>query len=98
MRPRDREYGQAGRMVGAFDEWQPGDDLRRRLALERRPPTTGASHGGRRHEPEIAPRSGDGCHHTGRTQVADEWHREAEMEASGITHRGVARREIGMHR
>jgi hypothetical protein len=95
MRPRDREHRQPGRMIGALDEGQAGDDLRRIVAFERAPP--GAAGSGRRHEAEIAVRLADLGDHAGRAHVGDQRHREAEMEALGVAHRRLAGREIDMH-
>ena len=41
---------------------------------------------------------GDRRDHAGGAHVRHERHREAEMEARGVAHRGVAGRQVGMHR
>ena len=41
----DHEDRHGGRMIGAFDERQPGDDFRRGGEFERRPPRAGAGDG-----------------------------------------------------
>ena len=54
--------------------------------------------GKRRHQAEIALGFRHRRDHAGGAHMRHEGHREAEMEARGIAHQGVARREIGMHR
>ena len=83
-------------MIGALHEGQPRDDLRRVRTFERGPP--GVLGDGGRHEAEIAARVGDRREHAGRTHVRHERHREAEVKTCAVAHRGLAGREIGMHR
>ncbi len=85
-------------MIGAFDERQPGDDFRRGGKFERRPPGSGAGNGEGGNEAEIAFRFGHRLDHARRAHMRHERRGEAEMEARGIAHRGVAGGEIGMHR
>ena len=96
-RMRDRKDRQRGRMVRPLDERQPRDDLRRLVAFQRGPPGAGARDRYRRHERQIALGGRDRCDRAGGAHMRHERHREAEMEARGIAHRGFARSQIGMH-
>ena len=96
MRARDREHRQPGRVVGALDEGQAGDDLGRVHRLRARS-TRRRGGTGRRHQAEIALGVRDRGDHAGGPHVADERHGEAEMEADGIAHDGIAGRQVGMH-
>ena len=90
----DHEDGHACGMVGPLHEGQAGDDLGGVLARKRAPP------GGVRrpaldaHHAQIPLRGGDARNHGGGAVVNDEGNGEAEMEAHGIAHGGVARRHI----
>ena len=57
-----------------------------------------AGDGERRHQAEVALGFRNRRDHAGRAHMRHERHREAEMEARGVAHRGVAGREVGMHR
>ena len=85
-------------MIGALDEGQPRDDFRRRSEFKRRPPGSGARDRESRNEAEIALGFGDRFDHARGADMRHKRHREAEMEARGIAHQRVARRQVGMHR
>ena len=90
--------GMAGRMIGAFDEWQPGDDFRRGFEFQRRPPRAGAGDREGGNEAEIAFRFGDRFDDARRAHMRHERHGEAEMKTRGIAHQRIAGRQVGMHR
>ncbi len=89
--------GMRGRVIGALDERQSRDDLRRGVEFERRPPRTGAggSEGG--DEAEIAARCRHGFDHARRAHMRLERHGETEMKSRGIAHQRIAGRQVGMH-
>jgi hypothetical protein len=70
--------GRPGRMIGALHEGKTRDDLRHVVAFEGGPTTRPKRRRG--HEADIAARGRNRRDHAGRAHVADERHREAEME------------------
>ena len=87
---RDHEDRQTGRVIGALDERQPGNDFRRGFELEGRPPRPGAGDGESGDEAEIAFGSGDRLHDVRRSEMRHQWHREAEVEARDVAHESIA--------
>jgi hypothetical protein len=83
-------------MVGALDERQPGDDLRRAFGFQFEPPRLPARGG--RHQCQIAFRLGDRFDSGHRVEMRHEWHGEAEVKPRRIPHRGFAGGEVGMDR
>ena len=95
---RHHEDRHAGRVVGPLHEGQPGDDPRRAILAEPAPPGAGAGPGIETQQAEIGGRGRDGLDHRRGTLMRHQRHREAEMEARRIPHRGIATRDVGMHR
>ena len=83
-------------MIGALDERQPRDDLRRTIGFERDPPRRPAGNGG--DQRQIALGFGHRFDRGRRAEMRDIGHGEAEMKPRRIPHRGFPERNIGMHR
>src|SRR4029079_6418859 len=88
--------GRCSGMIGAFEERQPGDDFWRTVRLEQIPPWRAARDRG--DQRQIALRFRRRLHLGVRAEMADISHDEAEVKARRIPHRGLADRDVRMHR
>ncbi len=94
---RDHEHRHAGRMIGALDERQPGDDLRRVRRRKLGPPGAGPRAPVDREHAEIADRLADRADHLARAEMRHAGRREPEVKTRRIPHRGVAARHVGVN-
>ncbi len=81
----DREHRQPGRMIGALDEWQAGDDFRR--GVPPAPPTRARPAWRRRGQDRGHPSTPPPPRPRPRPQMGVERHGEAEMKPRAVAHR-----------